>query len=184
MAYLLHSINATITGSCHHEDVVADKEHHAYALALLKSADGVLLGRNTFDLFASFWPAAATNANLPTHIRDFAVALAEMPKFVLTSRPLSTTWSHVESVQGSTLAAVRTMLGRLAGTVVVFGSPSLASSLASEGLLAEIHVLLQPILVNASPRLYEDYRERAKLALRGVEQFASGVVLLRYRVEP
>jgi dihydrofolate reductase len=180
MARILHSINASITGSCHHEDVVADQEHHEYATTLLKSADAVLLGRKTFELFASFWPQAATNPDLPPYVRDFAVALLDKPKFVVSSKEVSTAWKNTACVKGPSLDAVRTTVDDLPGTVVVFGSPSLASSLASEGLLAEIHVLVQPILVSASPRMYSGYPERGQLELGGVERFRSGVVLLRY----
>ena len=32
MAHVIHSINITVSGSCHHADGVADEEHHCYAL--------------------------------------------------------------------------------------------------------------------------------------------------------
>ena len=71
MAHVIHSINVTVGGSCDHTEAVADEEHHRYALDLLTSADAVLFGRNTFDLFASFWPAAADKADLPFCMTSF-----------------------------------------------------------------------------------------------------------------
>lgn len=65
MAHVIHSINTTVNGGCHHEDVVADEAHHEYALRLLARAEGMLLGRTTFDLFAGFWPAAISRTTRP-----------------------------------------------------------------------------------------------------------------------
>jgi len=89
MAQIIHSINVTVNGGCYHEDVAADIEHHGYALKLPESASFVLLGRNTFDLFAGFWPGAATNHDLPSHVTELARELRGKRKYVLSARELT-----------------------------------------------------------------------------------------------
>jgi dihydrofolate reductase len=183
MARLLHSLNVTVGGSCHHEDVVADQEHHEYALDLLRAASAVLLGRSTFDLFAAFWPDAATRQDLPEHIRAFAAELRNKPKLVISSSPVQTNWQNTCWVRGPSLEDLQQRLSEASGTIVVLGSPSLGASLASAGLLAEVHLLMQPLLASSHTRPYPGLEGCKPLRLLGTDQFKSGVVLLRYGID-
>lgn len=180
MAYVVQSINVTVTGTCHHEDVVADREHHEYAHNLLTSAGSLVLGRGTFDLFESFWPAAASRQDLPAHMVEFAKDLAAKPKHVVSARDLTTSWSNVHQLRGSDLGSVSQFLSGTAERVVVFGSPSLGESLAAAGLVNELHVVLQPLLGVRPPRVFSKLQERHCLSLVESREFASGAIVLRY----
>lgn len=183
MAHVVHSINVTLNGGCYHEDVVADIEHHEHALGLLKSASFVLLGRNTFDLFEDFWPEAVARHDLPSHVTEFARELRSKPKYVLSSRELSTDWENTFLLCGPSLDPLRKVLAEATGKVVVFGSPSLGASLATAGLLNELHVFLQPFISVAGRKAYEGVEARMVLSLIESRPFESGVVLLRYAAE-
>ena len=180
MAQVVHSINVTVNGGCYHEDVVADREHHEYALDLLRSASFVLLGRGTFDLFKDFWPGAATREDLPPHVTDFARELSRKRKHVLSSRALTTDWENTFLLRGPSLDPLRKVLADTSGKVVVFGSPSLGASLVTAGLLNELHVVLQPFISAAGPKAYEGVEGRRIFSLVESRPFESGVVLLRY----
>jgi dihydrofolate reductase len=181
MAYVIHSINVTVSGSCHHEDAVADEEHHQYALDLLASATALLLGRNTFDLFASFWPNAVNNPNLPSYMNAFAAELDAKPKYVVSTRELSTEWKNSRVLRGGELTEVRHFISCIQGTVVVFGSPGLGTSLAAAGLIDEFHVVTQPFIGPAQVRIFHELGSRKRLARIEARPFQSGALLLRYR---
>jgi len=183
MATLIHSINATINGSCSHADVVADAEHHAYAADLLASAEALLFGRTTFDLFAGFWPQAASSRELPAHIVAFGRQLGDARKYVMSGRELVTDWSNTFRLAGSLEAEVANLRRRIGGKLVIFGSPGLAASLAGANQIDEYHVLVQPFIAHASPRLFESVTGRRRLHLTSAVPLASGVVLLKYRPE-
>lgn len=182
MAYIIHSINATLSGTCFHEDVIANDEHHRYATKLVRSAEALLLGRKTYDLFADFWPSAVHRNDLPDYVVELAHALTEKPKIVVSSDELCTAWENTTRVDGPELGPLREALSGITGNVVLFGSPSLAGSLAEENLLDEINFLLQPLFSMRGPRLPFLWHERP---LRNVSasRFESGVVLLRYKAE-
>lgn len=180
MAHVIHSLNVTVSGSCHHADVVADEEHHRYALDLLRSARAVILGRNTFDLFESFWPKAVHDQALPVHVAAFAAELEAKPKWVVSGRDLKTQWCNTTLLRGPSLDEVKGMLGSHAGSVVVFGSPSLGTSLLKQGIVKEIHLLLQPLIGSAPPRAYATLESNRALSLLEARPLNSGVVLLRY----
>ena len=181
MATIIHSINATVNGSCAHSDVVADAEHHAYASALLASADALLFSRNTFDLFAKFWPQAALSTESPDHIVAFDQQLGEVKKHVVSNRPLVTDWKNTFHLSGPLETALRNLRQSIRGNIVIFGSPGLATSLATSNQIDEYHVLFQPFIVNSQPRLFGSMATRRALRLSSVKPFASGVLLTKYQ---
>ena len=95
-----------MTVSCHREDAVADEDLHRYALNLLVSASSVLLGRNTFCIFASFWPETVNRSDIPTYMRDFAIELEAKHKYVVSSRGLNTEWKNIDMLLGPELSEV------------------------------------------------------------------------------
>ena len=163
-------------------DSTIDDSHHQYATDLTLSSDALLFGRNTFDLFMQFWPDAANRDDLPEAMLSLATAFAKTPKLVASSRPIELTWDNTRHVQGAGLSEVVRELNEIKGAVVVFGSPSFASSLLNEGLVNEIHVLAQPCIGVEGPRAFSDLNKRVNLSLIGSSALNSGSVLLRYNV--
>lgn len=107
MAYVIHSLNTTASGLCHHLDSVVDDEHHQYALDLTLSADALIVGRNTFDLFMEFWPAAAGRTDLPKGTLALAKAFHDVAKYVVSSRQVELTWNNTRQIQGASLGNIR-----------------------------------------------------------------------------
>ncbi|MCC5878307.1 MAG: dihydrofolate reductase family protein [Idiomarina sp.] len=182
MAHVIHSINTTASGLCHHLDSVTGDEHQQYAIDLTLSADALIFGRNTFDLFMQFWPAAANRSDLPEATVALAKALTEIPKLVVSSRPIELYWANTRHIQGPNLDKVANELAQIEGSAVIFGSPSLASNLLNEGLVNEIHILAQPYLGVEGPRAFNGLDKRVSLSLLGSSELKEGSVLLRYSV--
>lgn len=182
MAHVIHSLNTTVSGLCHHLDSTIDGEHQQYAIDLTLSADLLLFGRNTFDLFMQFWPDAANRSDLPAATVALAKAFAEVPKLVVSSRPIELSWNNTRQIQGPSLSKVARKLDQVKGSAVIFGSPSLASSLLNEELVNEIHILAQPYIGIEGPRAFNGLKKRVDLSLLGSRSLKEGSVLLRYRV--
>jgi len=182
-ARIIHSINVTVGGTCHHADTISDEEHHQYAIDLLAPASALLLGRNTFDLFASFWPQAVNSPDLPAYMKSLAAELDAKPKYVVSSRSLDTDWKNSRLLRGPDLGEVRKLKSSTTGTMVVFGSPGLGTSLAAAGLVDELHVLVQPLIGTAGKRAFDGLDARKDLVFLEARPFRSGAVLLRYGQE-
>lgn len=181
MAAIIHSINATVNGSCSHTDSLVDAEHYRYASDLVASAGALLFGRKTFDLFAGFWPRAASSTELPAHVAALGRQLGSIRKYVVSRRKLDTDWHNTFHLSGPLESEVEGLRRSIKGNIVIFGSPGLAASLSSMNRIDEYHVLIQPFIVNSPPRLYESVARRVVLDLESATQFASGVILARYR---
>lgn len=182
MAHVINSINTTASGLCHHLDSAIDDAHHQYAIDLTLSADALIFGRNTFDLFMQFWLDAVNRDDLPEATLALARAFAGVPKLVVSSRPVELSWDKTRHVEGPSLRKVVQELEELNGVAVIFGSPSLTSSLLNEGLINEIHVLAQPYIGVEGPRAFGGLNKRVNLSLLGSSSLKTGSVLLRYNV--
>jgi riboflavin biosynthesis pyrimidine reductase len=63
----------------------------------------------------------------------------------------------------------------------VFGSPTLTASLIEQGLVDELRVMVQPILLGAGKSLFGALHHRVPVELERTTVFRSGNVLLHYR---
>ena len=111
-----------------------------------------------------------------------AKAFAEIPKIVVSSRPVELSWANTRHIQGPNLNKVAHELDQLRGTAVIFGSPSFASSLLNERLVNEVHILAQPYVGIEGPRAFSGLDKRISLSLLGCMPLKEGSVLLRYSV--
>lgn len=181
MTHLIYSVNITLNGCCDHTQVIADEEHHHYAMGLLSWADVLVLGRNTFELFEGFWPDAAQRTDLPHHIVQFARALEDKKKYVVTRRPLDTQWNNTFVLSGSLGEQLSAWDENSSSNILVWGSPRLGRSLLELEQINEIHLLVQPVAAGGEPKLFDGLANSAKFSLEKVEAFKSGVVVICYK---
>ncbi|KAB2355932.1 dihydrofolate reductase family protein [Actinomadura montaniterrae] len=149
--------------------------------AQMSSADTLLLGRRTYDSFASAWPdrekAGAEDA-------AFAKKLGDARKIVVSTRELEFTWRNSEQLQGDLIEAVTALKAEPStADIAMSGSVSLVRRLLAAGLLDELHLLVHPIAVGEGMRLFEDADAPLPLKLISSVTFATGVVHLVYRLD-
>ena len=150
------------------DPVLADLE-----TTLIGSQDAVLLGRTTFDEWASYWPTSDE--------QPFADFINSVPKFVVTSRPLTRFWAPAEAVSGSLAAIVHDLKARPGGDIGVHGSITLAQSLIAARLVDELHLAIGPVLDPAGRRLFEGIADLRRLELQRAIPTPGGAVWMTYR---
>lgn len=144
----------------------------AVAEAQGKSFD-LLLGRRTYDLWASFWP---TVKNGP-----FAEGLNAATKYVATHRPDSLGWGPVEDQGADIMAGVRRIKSKDGPDLVVWGSSTLTSVLLEQGLVDEVVLLVYPVLLGRGKLFFSDSADPSKLALVSTKSTSRGVLINMYR---
>ncbi len=138
----------------------------------------MLLGRNTYDHFAEFWPRQAAFTDYP----QIAQFMRDTPKTVVTSRPDSLpAWTGSRPVSGTDLKAT---VGALKAShdhdIAVFGSSRLAGQLLEQGLLDELRILVSPVVLGSGTGLFQGLSRRVHLTPGSTTTFPSGNVLLTY----
>lgn len=158
----------------------------------IEAADVVLLGRESFDGFSSYWPSIAEapepEESDPRYARQFddtnrAISRRwnAVPKVVVSDRgpvPDSNAW--IDSTTVVPRSGIGEWLTATDGTVLIFASHVLWNDLVRRGLVDELHLMVSPDAVCTGVPLFEG---PAKLALQEVRGFdGSSNVQLRYTV--
>ena len=135
--------------------------------------DALLLGRRTYEIFATFWPTA------PEEI-PFTGLLNRVPKYVASrtlAEPLD--WKG-STVVGGSLAEDVTALKRRHDEVHVIGSLDLVQSLLRFGLVDRLELWLYPLLLGTGKQVFADGTVPAVLRLVESVTYPSGTLQLTY----
>jgi len=139
------------------------------------SAGGYLLGRGTYELFATHWPNASEEE------QALARPLNERPKYVASttlSEPLG--WENSRLLGTDLAADVRALKEEDGGDLHLIGSPLLFQSLLALGLVDELQVMIDPVVVGSGKRLFGDTDVPRSLALADSRITSTGAILATY----
>ena len=146
--------------------------------AQMATADTMLLGRRTYEGFASSWGHRSSDV-------PFADVINGMPKLVVSNTMTSADWRNSTLLRGDDLA---TTLGEIkagpGADISVPGSITLVRSLLALGLLDELRLMVHPVVVGKGLRLFDGSTGQVPLALQSSETFDSGVVYSTYTPAP
>lgn len=136
-------------------------------------ADAFLLGRRTYQIFASHWPQVTDPGNL------IAQRLNTLPKYVASTTLGSLNWHNSTLLRGS-LAEEVARLKRVPGEELqVHGSGRLAATLIELDLVDEYRLWFHPLMLGTGLRLF-DSALPATLRLVDTRTTAAGVMVGTY----
>jgi dihydrofolate reductase len=183
MGKLIASINTTPDGFCGHTSVVADDACHQFASDLLRLSGTVLFGRVTYQLFESYWPAAAKNNTTPEPMLAFARSIDAIDKIVFSTTLTEVKWNHTTLLGDIDLEAITKIKKTSGKDLLIFGSPSLVSELTAFGMIDTFYFSIQPLMPGNGKRLFESagLDKKCNLRLKDAKTFPSGVVVLCYQ---
>jgi dihydrofolate reductase len=133
----------------------------------------LLVGRRTYDIFASYWPKAESS--------PIANGLNAATKYVATHRPDSLGWGPVGDLGEDIMEGVRTVKSKDGLDLIVWGSSTLTSVLLEQGLVDEVLLLVYPVLLGRGKRFFSDSADPRELALASTKAMSSGVLMNTYR---
>ena len=138
--------------------------------------DALLLGRRTYDIFASYWPQHTDGED-----GEIGRLFNRVPKYVASrDADIALDWdgsSRVGSDLPSEVAEMRTRHRE----VHVIGSLDFVHTLLAEGLFDELNLWVYPILLGAGKKVFDDGALPSVLTLlQPPVADDGGVLLLRY----
>jgi dihydrofolate reductase len=157
-----------------------DPEWNEFAASNASGGGALLFGRVTYEMMASFWPTPAAMASLPAVARG----MNEMPKFVFSRTLKKASWQNTTLVKGDMPAEVRKLKSGSGPGLTVLGSGSVVSQLAQAGLIDELQIVVNPIVLGKGRTLFETVGERIALKRTGTRAFGNGNVVLSYTPVP
>ena len=142
----------------------------------MAASDAMLLGRVTYQEFASYWPGVSSEE------QPFAGYMNDTPKYVVSTtleEPLE--WNNSTLIKGNVAEQISRLKQQPGGNIGITGSGTLVHSLLQEGLLDELGLMVHPVVAGSGKRLFERGGDQKRLRLVDSKTFATGVVSLTYR---
>ncbi|WP_047869101.1 dihydrofolate reductase family protein [Nocardiopsis sp. RV163] len=142
----------------------------------LDLADGLLLGRRTYEAFARDWPRI-TDPEDP-----FTERMNTLPKYVVTNTLTEGTWHPTTVLRGDPVRTVGELRSRPGRELQIHGSARLGDSLLSAGLVDVLRLVVAPTVIRSGRRLLTDDGTPLDLRLTQHEATPNGLLLLEYEI--
>ena len=176
VSWLFISLDGVVEAPNEWQFDVFDEDMGAAITSQMEAEDAMLMGRVSYQEFASFWPTATDE--------PFASHINKTPKYVFSTTLQEAEWGNWDPptlIKGN-LAKQINMLKKQAGkNIGVSGSPTLVRSLLQEGLLDELQLMIHPVVVGKGKRLFTDDVDLKKLQLVDSKVTSKGVAILTYQ---
>ncbi|MGH9042597.1 MAG: dihydrofolate reductase family protein [Acidimicrobiia bacterium] len=136
----------------------------------------LLYGRRTWQTMAAAWPERAGD--------PFADQMNSIPKYVVsgTLKDDELTWNNTTRIPGDgAVAHLRELREKDGGDLLIMGSPTLVRSLLGEGLVDELILMVEPVLLGGGKSIFPDDGGQRTLELVSTVTSATGVNVCTYR---
>jgi dihydrofolate reductase len=142
----------------------------------MSSAEALLFGRRTWQGMAAAWPERAGD--------PYADQMNAIKKYVasrtLTQDDLS--WNNTTLLSPeNAVADIAELRGQDGGDLLIWGSGSLVKTLLSQGLVDELTLLIEPILLGGGKRLFPEDGAARPMQLVNAVTAGTGVQVCTYR---
>ncbi len=143
--------------------------------AAMAAADAMLLGRVTYQEFASYWPGGASEE------QPFAGYMNDTPKYVVSTTLDTVEWNNSTLIKDNVAEEISSLKQQPGKNIGITGSATLVQSLLRDDLLDELGLMVHPVVVGRGRRLFEEGGDPKGLKLLDSKTFSTGVVYLTYK---
>ena len=134
----------------------------------MKPAD-YLLGRKTFEIFASYWPQHA----------DFWPGINDGTKYVLSQTRERSDWKNTVFLKS--VADIEKLKNSEGGDIQVWGSSKLIQLLLKHDLVDELRLKIYPLILGEGKKLFENGAIPAAFTLTESQVTSKGVIIANYK---
>ncbi|HEX4534210.1 MAG TPA: dihydrofolate reductase family protein [Rhizomicrobium sp.] len=135
-------------------------------------AGGFVLGRKTYDIFASYWPKIGED-------NPIAKGFNTRPKYVASTTLKSADWAGTTLIAHDVPRAIQKLKDEPGGDLLMFGSGALARSFLQHRLIDLCRLWVYPAVLGEGKRLFTEGLPYA-LRLTESKTLSSGAVVNTY----
>jgi dihydrofolate reductase len=151
-----------------------DDEFNDLSVQQLDEADTLVFGRVTYEGMATYWPDAADRGADPR----IAQRMNDTPKVVVSRTLAAAAWPSTQIV--STIDELAQLKQRPGQSLIVMGSSALTANLLRAGLIDEVRLLINPIILGRGRSAFRG-TDPLRLSLHTTATLRSGNLLAVYR---
>ncbi|MBI5890065.1 MAG: dihydrofolate reductase family protein [Nitrosomonadales bacterium] len=131
----------------------------------------LLLGKTTFEIFASYWPH---------HGADWP-GVNEARKYVVSHDEMKIEWKNTVLLKDDVVSRIRRLKEQEGPDLHVYGSGNFVQTLLKHDLVDEFWLKIFPVTLGAGKRLFADGTRAAAFELTDSKVSPLGVVFANYR---
>lgn len=136
----------------------------------------LLLGRNTYEIWATYWPHVPSDSGAGAIADKFN----SVPKHVATHRPDTLDWQNSHALKGDLADAVRVLKKQDGANLLTWGSADMVHQLLAAGLVDDLRLMIYPVVLGRGKRLFGDNAQASSFTLAKSIGTPNGVLLTRY----
>lgn len=129
----------------------------------------ILVGRKTFDIFESYWPAHA----------DGWPGINDVTKYVLSTSRKTSDWKNTVFFEG--LEDIKKLKQTTGDDIKVWGSAQLVQLLLQHDLVDELRLIIHPLILGKGKKLFNDAAVPAAFAVTESTVTPNGVIVVNYK---
>jgi dihydrofolate reductase len=133
----------------------------------------MLLGRRTYEIFASYWPNQGDN--------PIAKAFNKATKYVATRSLDQLDWENSQRIAGDVVDGVRRLSASDGPVLHIWGSGELLQTLIAADLVDEYRLWVFPVVLGEGRRLFENGVTPRGFSLIATRSTPKGVLFNTYR---
>jgi dihydrofolate reductase len=145
--------------------------------AFTMGSKGILLGRNTYEMFEPAWSTRTVEDD------PGAPFFNDTTKYVVSGTLADPTWRNSEVIGPYDADRIRQLKDEV-GDLYVSGSITLVRAMLDDGLIDGLHLFVYPLTRGEGPRLFPEGAAPRKLSLGKTDTYENGVVYLNWRPQP
>ena len=142
----------------------------------LGQGNTLLFGRKTYEMMASFWPTPMARQQMP----DVAAGMNRAEKIVFSRTLGRAAWEHTTLVEEDAVAATARLKREHPRDLTVLGSGSLLRQFADAGLIDELQLMVDPLLLGGGRAIFSGLARPLPLTLVASRPLANGALFLSY----
>ena len=137
----------------------------------------LLLGRKTYEIFASYWPNVKNDDN------PIAASFNPARKYVVSKTLTKPGWENSVVISGDVAGEIRRLKEQKGPDIQVHGSGNLIQTLLRDDLVDELWLKIFPLTLGPGKRLFADGTIPAAFALQEYKTSPKGVIIASYQRE-
>ncbi len=145
--------------------------------SLLGKMGALLIGRKTYDIFASYWPTTGKD------IKTFGPFMNNITKYVASKTLKKTEWQNSILIKGDVTKAIAGLKAEAGKDIYMFGSGDLCQTLMRKNLIDEYFLMIHPLVLGDGKKLFRHGGPKQDLKLLKSKITKDGILLLTYEVK-
>ena len=137
----------------------------------MKQPFNLLLGRKTFEIFASYWPQ---------HASDWS-GINEATKYVASNSLTKSDWENSVIISGNVVEKIKELKNQDGPDLQVYGSGNLVQTLLKNDLVDELWLKIFPITLGTGKRLFAEGTISVAFELIELKTSPLGIIVASYK---